>query len=113
MKLNQESINITKKLSYTKKREYGIFFTPNNIIDDIINRLKLIIKRKKLKFKSILEPSCGSCNFIKKLDGAFRKKTIYGIEYNTCIFKKVCKLKLRYNNLRLIHKDFLKHKTGN
>jgi type I restriction-modification system DNA methylase subunit len=59
------SIKITKELSKEVKKNEGIYFTPNETIELIINLIKpLFIDYKSI---NILENSCGSGEFIINL----------------------------------------------
>lgn len=103
------SIELTKKLESKIKKENGIYFTPINTITkclEIINSIK-----KKEEIVNILEPSCGSCNFIDKINDIYNSKKIIGVENNELIYSSI---KNRYkeekkNNIELVNKDFLQY----
>ena len=62
MNYSELSINLTKQLNKTYKNNNGIFFThPENV--------SITIKQIEKYFDNInvLEPSCGSCEYITKL----------------------------------------------
>lgn len=85
----------------TRKNE-GIYFTPKNVRDKVINYLD------KYKFQSILEPSCGSGEFINDINTNNQK--IVGIEYNKTIYNKI---KNSFpSNVEIINKDFLEYKSS-
>jgi hypothetical protein len=111
MQLNENSRILTKQLAPNVKRSEGIYFTPQNIIADMIERIKILVKTKRMRIKTILEPSCGSCNFIKQLDKKMRNKEIHGVECNTCIFKHMKTLRLSQNMFKMVNQDFLKMKS--
>ena len=76
------SIDLTRKLSRQEKKEYGIFFTPKAVVNYIIDYII------DYNFKSILEPSCGSGEFLDSLKDRINGK-IDAIEYNKEIFSSV------------------------
>lgn len=101
------SIKITKQLSIEEKKLNGIFFTPNNIIEHNLKFLLNYIKTNNLFIKNVLEPSCGSCEFIFNIDKYFINTHIDGIELNNNIFKNINNIKLKNNILTLSNTDFL------
>ena len=60
--------------------------------------------------KQILEPSCGSCEFITELSQRFTKAQITGIEFNSTIYESI--QKQDFPNTTLINEDFLKYNTS-
>ena len=97
------SLELTKKLTKEVKKSNGIYFTPYQIVKETIER---ITGDNVIYFKNILEPSCGSCQFIDILDSELKFETLYGVEKNEKIFKEINKLKFK-NNVKLIHSNFL------
>jgi len=99
---------ISKELSTlipkdTRKNE-GIYFTPKNVRDKVISYLE------NHKFQSVLEPSCGSGEFINDIQNKFDKMKIVGIEYNKTIYNKI---KNNFGkNVELLNKDFLEYKSN-
>jgi len=81
------SRNLTNELDNKIKKEQGIYFSPKNDRDIIIKELK----RLKCIPINILEPSCGSCEFITDCLKEFPKAHITGIEYNKTIYDGVIK----------------------
>ena len=63
--------------------------------------------------KKILEPSCGSCEFINYIDTIFNDAEITGIEYNDTIFNSIKDLKIKNNSLNLFNDDYLKFDIEN
>jgi predicted RNA methylase len=112
MNHNELSIKITKSISKEEKKNNGIYFTPKNIRTSIIDKLKKYLDFNKTY--DIVEPSCGSCEFIDDilLDKSI-KCNIIGIEKN----KKICDiLEKEYKNkdkIKLLNKDFLYYETKN
>ena len=104
----QHSIDITKSLSKSEKKEDGIFLTPRNIRQKQIERTLYWISILKLKPKLVLEPSCGSLEFLSDLDSIYHNVNFIGVEKNEKVFNYVSDLELVYNNkLTLINDDFL------
>lgn len=104
---SQLSHLLTKKLPKKVKKDNGIFFTPLDIITTIYNFISDI---KNYEVKTILEPSCGSCQFINFLNKKFDGITIRGIEYNECIFKEIEKINFGNDNkVELVQFDFTKY----
>ena len=63
---NQVSINLTNLLSKPIKKAQGIYFTPQTITGPLIH--KVLPHLTNTTNINILEPSCGSCEFVKALD---------------------------------------------
>lgn len=99
------SLDITKTFNKKEKKDNGIFFTPKNIVHLSIKILK------KYNFKTILEPSCGSCEFIDEFDKQFKNKDIDCIEFNHKIFNTIKNNIYQNNNVRIIKNNFLKFNT--
>ena len=95
------SLELTKIISKKEKKENGIFFTPLNIIKIMIEKLQ------DFSFNTILEPSCGSCEFIYYLDSIYNNKIITGIEINETIYNHIKTITLNNNSLQLINKNYL------
>lgn len=98
------SINITNILTKDEKSKGGIFFTPKSIIKQDIDYIFSI----KSDIKTILEPSCGSCEFINYLDKLYDNFVIDGVEFNHKIYNNIKDLKFK-NKVVLHNKDFLKY----
>jgi len=105
---SQLSKDLTKKLDKKIKKEEGIYFTPISIIKKTLDRIYEI---PNITIKTVLEPSCGSGDFIKALDERNEETEIEitGIEQNKTIFDEIdqtlkssCK-----NSVKLYHKDYL------
>lgn len=98
------SKNITQQFTQIEKKSDGIFFTPPNIITNIIERVKLI---PDLQIRTVLEPSCGSGEFFHYLNNNFENIDIIGIEKNTRIYEQIEHKFLENNNILILHRDFL------
>lgn len=97
------SLALTRKLSKDDKKNNGIFFTPLNIIKVAIDELLKL----NVDIKTILEPSCGSCEFICYIDRIMEGNQITGIEYHTEIYDEIKDLKINHNQLSIINEDYL------
>jgi type I restriction-modification system DNA methylase subunit len=101
------SKQLTNVLSKETQKKGGIYFTP---LEDVKVIVKEVMKHKPT-IKTVLEPSCGSCEFIRYIDEI--KSTnlqIDGYETNKTIFKEIKQLKFN-NKVNLYNKDFICSKT--
>ena len=101
------SKTITEKISSVEKSSQGIFFTPGSIINKCINS---VLGVDGINIKSVLEPSCGSCEFITKLNSVFKNIKITGVEKNNTIYDEIKNIKFdkkNENTIELIHSNFL------
>jgi len=103
---SKTSLQLTKKISKEIKKSNGIYFTPYEIVKDTIK----LIKNDRTEFVNILEPSCGSCQFIDILNNELKFESIYGVEKNEKIFQTIDKLKFK-NNVKLFNTDFLNYSS--
>ena len=60
MDFSDLSHELTKIIEKTIKKNNGIYFTPPTTIMKIINKIEKYMK----EVNTILEPSCGSCEFV-------------------------------------------------
>jgi len=106
-KYSDLSISLTKKISKTEKKNNGIYFTPPETIYKNIELLQPYIKN----IKNVLEPSCGSCEYILALNQHFKQSenncNITGIELNKTIFESI--KQYENDNITLINDDYLKY----
>lgn len=107
MEFSELSLILTKNLSKEEKKNNGIFFTPNSTVKKIINKLRPYIDKNQTN--TILEPSCGSCEFINELQKYFINSNITGIELNKKIYESI--KKFNTNNTKIINVNFLKFQT--
>lgn len=101
IKYSSLSYKLTKELNKTEKKEDGIFFTPPETITKNIEYLKPYITDKTI----ILEPSCGSCEYILALNKLYDGLKIIGIEYNKKIYNSISNLQT--DKIELINDNFL------
>ena len=99
------SIELTNKLSKIIKKNNGIFFTPPSCVNNNLNLLKPYIKN----IINVLEPSCGSCEYITSLHKLFPHLIITGIEYNEIIYQSI--LQLNNDKINIKNIDYLKYET--
>ena len=99
MSFSNTSKILTKRISSADKKGNGIYFTPPNIITKHLEILKPYLH----DIKNILEPSCGSCEYIRALQND--NHTITGVELNDTVFDEISTTE--YINTTLIHANFL------
>ena len=104
------SKDLTNKLPSAVKKENGIYFTPPSCINNNINLLKPYMS----EIKSVLEPSCGSGEFITSLQSQFPNTiSITGIELNDTIYNSILHLSEGSgSNVKIIKQDFLNYSPG-
>jgi len=95
------SISLTAALNKNDKKNEGIYFTPPATIKRILDFLQPYMSN----IHDILEPSCGSCEFIEMLNSTFTNKNITGIEYNKTIFDAISDISCE--NIKIINGNFL------
>lgn len=103
-KYSDLSKKLTTELDKCEKKQNGIYFTPPETISKNIEFLQPYMKT----ITNILEPSCGSCEYIMKLKNINPNCNITGIELNKTIFESI----KQYNshNVKIFHSDYLTHK---
>lgn len=99
------SYKLTKLIKKKEKQDNGIYFTPPNTI---MKALYLLYDYNKT-FNNILEPSCGSCEFIEKLINFYPNAIVSGIEYNQIIYDNIKNNYDNNSNIKIINDDFLKN----
>lgn len=96
---------LTKKIKREIKKENGIYFTPPTTVNRCIEFLKPYMS----SVQNILEPSCGSCEFILALKREYPDKHITGVEYNEMIYDAIKYLEEENGQtINIIKSDFLK-----
>lgn len=95
------SQSLTKNISKKEKKDYGIFFTPPNTIHRNLDILEPFMDN----ITNVMEPSCGSCEYILSLNQKFNNLNITGIEYNKIIYNSI--QHLSKNNIELYNQDYL------
>jgi type I restriction-modification system DNA methylase subunit len=105
-KYSDLSKKLTKSIETNEKKKNGIYFTPATIIKKNIDALNPYFS----KIKTVLEPSCGSCEFINYIDANASNIEMTGIENNEIIYDEINKLKFK-NPTQIINSDFLEWST--
>lgn len=100
------SINLTKIINLNEKKNNGIYFTPQNTI---IKNLK-ILEPYMVNIKNVLEPSCGSCEYILMLDQKY-DLNIVGIEYHEIIYEGIKHIENNRDNIKLHNMNYLNYST--
>ncbi len=106
------SKELTNKLTKEEKKNNGIYFTPPSCIHNNLNLLEPYMKT----VKNVLEPSCGSCEYINALRKRFPHLNITGIELNKIIFESIQNNQNNQDNEdnqknKFYNEDFLLFKT--
>lgn len=97
------SKELTKKLSVNDKKNNGIYFSPPSSINKMISTIDFT------NIKTVLEPSCGSCEIVNIIDNYTDCINIDCIEYNKTIYDSIKDLQFK-NKVNIINDDFIKHK---
>lgn len=101
------SKTLTKTLSKTTKKNNGIYFSPLNIIQSTLKSVLKYSKENNIEINSILEPSCGSCEFINIMNKILKGKIIDGIEYNNQIYNSIRNIEFLNNDVNIYNMSFL------
>jgi tRNA1(Val) A37 N6-methylase TrmN6 len=101
------STALTKSLSKDVKKKEGIFFTPSQCVTTILSLIEPYMKN----VSSILEPSCGSGEFITALRSKYPNTSITGIEHNNIIYDAISD-SLSSSKTTILHADFITHSTN-
>lgn len=101
-KYSDLSKKLTKNIDTNEKKKNGIYFTPVTIIKKNIDALNPYFS----KIKTILEPSCGSCEFLNYIDTKASNIEMTGIENNRMIYDEIKKIKFK-NPAQILNTDFL------
>jgi len=99
------SIQLTDSLTRDHKKKRGIFFTHPTIVKQKLEE----VLSYATDIKYVLEPSCGSCEFITQLHSSLPNAIIDGVEYDKQIYDKVNHL--NSNNISITNDDFLQFET--
>ena len=97
------SRELTKQISKSDKKGNGIFFTPPKTIQKNLQIIEPYISN----ISKVLEPSCGSGEYIRALDNKFDNLNITGIEFNDEIYDSI---QNTYPNV--IHTDYISYESS-
>lgn len=101
------SRELTRSLSKDDKKSQGIYFTPPVTVTNILKYIKDIVSGTNLQ---ILEPSCGSGEFLRYIRADYPESEITGIEKNKTIFDAIDDFKT--DNLSILNEDYLKYEVS-
>jgi len=101
MSFSDQSYSLTKGISKDEKKNNGIYFTPPSTIEKNLE----ILKQMGTEVRKILEPSCGSCEYVRQLIEVYPDAELTAIEYNRTIYEK---MKSTYS---IMCEDYLKFET--
>jgi len=97
------SKELTKQISKKEKKENGIYFTP----PDCIHKNLSILHPYLSNSTKLLEPSCGSCEYISVIHENYPSLSITGIEYNKNIHEAI--KHLNNEKINILHFDYLQY----
>ena len=103
VKYSELSRKLTTTLNKKEKKNNGIYFTPPETIYKNFKLLEPFMKN----ITNVLEPSCGSCEYILRLNKLNPNINITGIELNQTIFESI--KHYDSDNITLLNKNFLNH----
>lgn len=101
------SKELTCNLSKITKKNNGIYFTPPSCVMNNLELLKPFVTGKDEM--SVLEPSCGSGEYITALHKLYPNLNITAIEQNETIYTSISSLE--NEKITICNMDFLKYKT--
>lgn len=99
------SLELTVSLPKQVKKDMGIFFTPPLLIKSLLEQVP--IREDSI----ILEPSCGSCEFMKFIDNHYTYQQMTGVEWNHTIFERIQAIEYR-GDVQLMQSDFMNINRG-
>ncbi len=97
------SRQLTKNLTKKTKKDNGIFFTPPSTVQLTLQTLNQYFKDEI----NVLEPSCGSCEYVTAINKKYPNVNVTGIEYNKTIYDGISSLNNISNNT-IMNEDYLK-----
>ena len=105
MEYSALSRELTSKISKEEKKDNGIYFTPPSCVYNNIQFLHPYISN----ITSVLEPSCGSGEYISALHSIYPSLNITGIEYNKTIYDDIVG-HFSVKNVAVLNADYLQYK---
>lgn len=112
---SQLSVSLTKQLSQNEKKTQGIYFTPNTTVTHMLSSPCIAQLKSSPTQLNILEPCCGSGQFLTQLTTEFPNSQITAVEFNKFIFDNLqSNLNLNLNgNIKCYNQDFLQFAKSN
>ena len=108
------SKKLTKNIAKEEKKANGIYFTPPSTIAKNIDILEPYLSN----INTVLEPSCGSCEYLlylhsyKNRNKKYNKLTeLVGIEYNNTIYESIKEYENTIEGLSLHNMNYLSYNT--
>jgi adenine-specific DNA-methyltransferase len=107
------SIQLTSGITKTERKAQGIYFTPKTIVNHLISIVLPLFSQNtsETNFR-VLEPSCGSCEFVQALDSILVDTYITCVELNETIYQKIIQLSFK-NNVEFIKGNFIELDENN
>ena len=106
LKYSELSKKLTTEINKNEKKNNGVYFTPPETIHKNIKLLEPFMKN----ITHVLEPSCGSCEYILRLNNKYSNINITGIELNKTIFESI--KHYDSDNITLLNKNYLNHELN-
>ncbi len=103
---NELSIKLTREINKQTKKAQGIYFTPKTISTSLTN--KALSELGIYDNIKVLEPSCGTCEFVSLVDELITNSYIHCIELNTDIFEAITDIEFK-NTIGFENEDFTKY----
>lgn len=100
------SKELTSQLSTLVKKNNGIYFTPPSCVSNNIKLLQPYLK----DITEVLEPSCGSGEYITALHRSYPNLNITGVEYNDIIYQKISQI--ANDKISIYNMDYLQYKPN-
>lgn len=100
------SKELTSQLPTLVKKNNGIYFTPPSCVSNNIKLLQPYLK----DITDVLEPSCGSGEYITALHKSYPNLSITGIEYNDIIYQKISQM--ANDKISIYNMDYLQYKPN-
>ena len=99
------SVKLTKSINKKNKQENGIFFTSVGTVNKTLKYLESYME----KVDSILEPSCGSGEFINGITSLYNNLELDCIEYYKPIYDSIKSFEtsITDSNVRIYNEDYL------
>jgi tRNA1(Val) A37 N6-methylase TrmN6 len=95
------SKTLTRQLDKNDKKNEGIYFTPPKTIHHNLEQLDEFMSN----IQNVLEPSCGSCEYILALNRKYPELSITGIELNETIYQTI--KPLENDKITIINDNYL------